>query len=454
MWAEFRSSLVGSAMEIFRDFGLTSVRDHELLKCVTVKASDDADLVISLLNPVYHCLYSKLDEIGERIIEASQKWTLPLKSYKIIDIRSGASSLISKSLAFYFNQESALPVLLEESFLKLDQNSLKSCLILNVTRPRNEDWSYLRSKCFAEAFQKLNQLKYEQVDLKSGDIKQLVGNEVAKETHIPDDCLKELNIESETSKVYLYFTLISSVISLNSYDQVYLISEPSDENPYKQAFKAYQSMKSLTNADTKLHFISLAPVKSEYSQKDFIHKMGLIIREQSISNGNCEYSETAMKKVIEFVLRYSLLSVASKKVCKVDFAKLKEAIFIQYNHARLCGILSKFHQDYGSLAKDPGDIQLLKNPAEWNLIKYCFLQTSSILQELGENSFVDIHQVTVLLTKITNKISVFYNSVRIIVEVNDKTLPLIQSRLLLIEKIRNLLRDLVARIDCSVVSFM
>lgn len=449
MWIKFKNHLVATLLETLKAYGC-EVDENSIWKCVDVKTNDEADVVISLLNPVYQCLYSKLDQIKEDLVKSSQQWSISLSNRQVTPQQD-------KWLKFHLNRESAIIECLRKSPFVLNSKSQQSCLILNLIKVKDEDWLYLRSKCFAEAFQKLTLLRHQRVDLKDDDdnnggikLTDTINSDNKSQNY--DDYFNGLSIQANRTKVYRFLSLIS-FLAQQKYDEVYLISVPSDELAYNQAFEAYQTLNNLSNLNVRLHFISLATVKSAFSQKDFILKMGQMISEQNASvTSNSKYSEIVMKKLIDFNLRYLLLSVSPKKICQINFAKLKEAIFIQYNHARLCGILSKYKQDYGNY--NSPNLQLLQNQADWNLIKFCILHTSSFLEEMSENCFTDIHQITSLLTKTVNKISSYYNSVRIITEVNDKTLPMIEARLLLISKLKDLLQNFIQNISCHAVDVM
>ena len=154
-----------------------------------------------------------------------------------------------------------------------------------------------------------------------------------------------------------------------------------------------------------------------------------------------ELSEAKMKEISEIIgigaLRYNIIKVQPEKdiVFKWEDALNFEgnaAPFIQYAHARACGILSKMEKNKG--IKDL-DFFLLKHDSEFNLVKK--LAEFPIIIDDASKGFKP-HIIATFLFDIASRFNQFYRDCHVI---SEKNIELKKARLSLVNSTRIVLKN-------------
>ncbi|XP_053209181.1 uncharacterized protein LOC128393081 [Panonychus citri] len=463
----------------------------ELIKqfdCVGVSSivsdgfKDKNDLTLNLSNPVFSPWHGYLDQIGSTLVKVSQTWELPLTSF----------SISGKSILFNVNREVAIPLILSNN-IQLDQpsNSKNDCqqstvLIVNTMRDNLRQLTCLRFQYIEETLVSLlktigastKTINSTQTITECGkfnycDDEKLNTNDIEKGLQFDDCSPLEINIDPFKSNLPYdleesQFTiepgsrlmsflrlfsqlLIPSELQLSSKSRIVILIHINDWKIGEKAITSWSVLTSTSIDQLKwINFIPIADIISDLTLDEIKNHWRSIIVKQS----ETQYTDDQVNCLIETCLRYTITSISPKAFHNLDLSKYKEALFIQYNYARLVGITRKFQQLTTPLPEVRVDVRLLKSNQEWNLIYNFLAKVPVLLNEILQSNPIAIHKIPYFVKTFVNYISIYYNYTRVITEINDRSLPLANARIVMIDKIRTILHQLVNLIQIDPVQYM
>ena len=140
---------------------------------------------------------------------------------------------------------------------------------------------------------------------------------------------------------------------------------------------------------------------------------------------------------MDTMLAFSLLT--PRPSCPVTSKMVhfrKDAIFVQYNIARMKSILDRHLSEYALHRRGNLCFSLLANEHEWNIAMVNLLKmqqlNQSLIRQLTECDTVECHfdynKIVDQLKKLAHSFSCYYRNVKILAEPVDRLVPLIETR--------------------------
>ncbi|XP_015781206.1 uncharacterized protein LOC107359243 [Tetranychus urticae] len=418
------------------------------------------DVTLNLSNPVFSCWHNDLEPIGSHIVEQSKSWELPLSDFKV----SG------KSILFNINRDVAIPLLLREEFVIQNDSGYQSTILLNTEKNSFKELTRLRFKYIEETLVSLIEATGGKTSIRRAnylettdqptndplfDRKEPLAIDITQhKANIPFDLDEtQFSIEPGSRLMNLMLLFNESIVPEDLKSDTCRIIILIHINDWKIGEKAITSWSILNSCISKLSqisFIPIADITSDLSLTEIKDHWRSVIKKQS----ETECMDQQGDCLIETCLRYIITSISPKVFHKLDLHKYKEALFIQYNYARLVGITNKFNQLATPLPLTDVNLNLLKSNHEWNLIYNFIAKYPVLLSEVLKPNPIAIHKIPYFINTFVNCISIYYNFTRVITEINEKSLPLANARIVMINKIRSVLHQVLSLIKIEPVQQM
>ncbi|XP_054156951.1 uncharacterized protein LOC128955315 [Oppia nitens] len=216
----------------------------------------------------------------------------------------------------------------------------------------------------------------------------------------------------------------------------------------KQAFQVMCILYDILNVN--LQVVPVSGVHTDQTYDDYLQSL----RDQLIEqNFDSDITSENIDLIVKTSLTLSLLTTRpSLPISRVD-PYLNEAIFIQYNCARLMAIIRRYRTDYLVANTNTNgqedraiDIGLLTDDLEWTLIFRGFTKFKSIIGrldivELSSISHQTPSRLIVFIKQLVNDISVYYKKVKVLTEPSQHLLTLIATRVYFCQLLYKLLAN-------------
>jgi hypothetical protein len=131
-----------------------------------------------------------------------------------------------------------------------------------------------------------------------------------------------------------------------------------------------------------------------------------------------EVSQSQVYDLYDTCLRFTMMSSCVNGDLNLDKTRYREALFVQYNIARLSAIIDKYEANYAEHLVEHlqtnASFELLTLDTEWKLVFRYLLNYPRVLDDLCERQAT--HRLVAFLCALTRDLSVYYSKTRVLIE--------------------------------------
>lgn len=350
-------------------------------------------------------------EALQKFKDHSQNWTFPIADVKLQNDRCALFLDRQKSIAFLLNQ-----VLTREDYGIHLKDSKKRFKMLQFQNNASESLSEYRARLVYKTLRKL--LSY------------------SNWTEIDDETAKTINVCS----VQHHFSKDDNSKKFSTI-KCGTVMDPQDSKLARCTPSEYMNIRS-----TDMLLMAM-------------HKYGIRIKDDK------KFTEL-FGRLGEAAVMVDLLEVKHSSpvnIIRSGQGSTKGASFILYNSARLQTLLRTFEQKVsdGIYEKLPPlsdiDFSLLSNEEEWELVYGYIFGFPNLINRCIENidsSSCSVHCLIKFLDGFVSTFSVYYRRVRILTETRAHLMPLVYSRIYLLQAVQKVFNMTLRLLDIEPVEFM
>ena len=482
-YTRFTDHLLASLNEIADEFKLEVLTKRQLGAILRHSSGFHfkSDFFITFAGKILKPWSDVLEDIGKQLVERSKTWLL-FKLERTEITRSGPTStmllFISRSPAIKFivdkvlndnqgHQKMKSHVVIVKAKLKSTDSDCKrmdyACNVVENSYRRFAHSSPANKTVFGDF---RNWVKINEQFINAISIGQPTNNEDSVLLDLEDEILERISpafrsnrilIERDSEVTSIGEQLVHIFDSTDNLAKLIIFVDRSGlVKTQKAASFALSLMKATRDQNRCPESVSIISIGASIDQAALEEhsewlKNYLITQAYSDEEGSGDVSQEQLFRIADNIsqakifdlhdtcLRFVLLSATLKSDLSLDASRHREALFVQYNAARLNTLITTF-DDRKPTSNVELNYDLLASDIEWNVLFKHFLNFDRLAHELVDE--LSTHKLVNHLGLMARDISCYYSKVRVLIdERTPESDQLIATRMVLLRAVRQLLCD-------------